>query len=268
VSRFEQLENQELRRKEEHGGALRGPQPLDAVRQALEQMLPGLCKPRIDAETGRLVVDGENRAGGRLKLWLEQLSDGYQVMLGVVLDFALRLVQANPPTPEFPNPLAAEAIMLLDEVDLHLHPTWQQRVIPDLLRTFPGTQFILTTHSPQVVTTVRKQHLRHLKDFQALEVPTETIGAESSRALADAFEVPSRPQALEEVKLLNRYVALAEHPDANPAEVLGLRQEIRRLFSDDEPMIELVDMTLEQKKLLAVMGLKLPALPAPTNGKH
>ena len=263
VAWFELLEGQELRRKEENGAGAAAPPLLDAVRQAIERMLPGVRKPRIDAETLRFVVDGENSDGETVKLFLDQLSDGYQVMLGVVLDFALRLVRANPPTADAPDPLAAEAIMVVDEVDLHLHPSWQQRVIPDLLRTFTGTQFIVTTHSPQVVTTVRKKNLRHLKGFQALEVPTEIIGAESSRALEDSFEVPVRPEGLDEVKLLERYIQLAEAPQSDANEVGRLREEVRQTFSDDEPAIELTDMTLEQRKFLGGLNLTLPAIPAP-----
>ena len=55
--------------------------------------------------------------------------------------------------PHYDNPLNCEAIALIDEVDLHLHPAWQQRVLDDLLRTFPNTQFIVSTHSPQVLTS-------------------------------------------------------------------------------------------------------------------
>jgi predicted ATP-binding protein involved in virulence len=58
--------------------------------------------------------------------------------------------------------MIAPALMLVDEIDLHLHPTWQQRVLGDLMRTFPGTQFIVTTHSPQVLSTVSREHIRVL----------------------------------------------------------------------------------------------------------
>jgi len=264
VAWFELLEGQELRRKEESRSRT-APPLLGAVRQAIERMLPGLSKPRIDADTLRFVVDGRNSEGKRVQLFLDQLSDGYQVMLGVVLDFALRLVRANPPTPESPDPLAAEAIMIIDEVDLHLHPSWQQRVIPDLLRTFPGAQLIVTTHSPQVVTTVRKKNVRCLKDFQAVEAPTEIIGAESGRVLEETFEVPVRPQELEEVKLLERYIEATEALESDPTEVGRLREKVRQTFSDDEPAIELTDMTLEQRSILGNLNLTLPPIPAPTD---
>jgi len=71
-------------------------------------------------------------------------------MLALVMDFARRLAQANP---HLKRPLEAEAILLVDEIDLHLYPVWQQTVIPSFRRAFPNTQLILTTNSPQVLAS-------------------------------------------------------------------------------------------------------------------
>jgi|JI6StandDraft_1071083.scaffolds.fasta_scaffold41922_1 predicted ATP-binding protein involved in virulence len=258
VAWFEQLENQELRQSK---GAAKS--PLEVVRRAIEQMLPGIKNPRMDAEdTRRFVVDSKNSDGVMVKLFLDQLSDGYQVVLGMVLDFALRLVRANP---EHPDPLKTQAIMIVDEVDLHLHPEWQQHVIPDLLRTFPGTQFVLTTHSPQVVSTVRKQFVRRLVDYQVVELPTEIIGAESGRVLVDAFDVPMRPRGLPEVKALEEYIELSESPHANPATLDEKHKEVLDTFTRDEPAIGLSEMARAHRQLLAGMKLELPVIPAPSD---
>jgi predicted ATPase len=71
--------------------------------------------------------------------------------------------------PHLKDPLSAEAVVMIDEVDLHLHPSWQQRVLADLLRTFSNTQFILTTHSPFVVEALNN----HLKRGKLGELPTQ-----------------------------------------------------------------------------------------------
>ncbi len=245
VAWFKLLEDQELRQKDAKASILA------PVRTAIERVLPGISNPRMDdTDTQRFVVDGVNSEGQTVKLFLDQLSDGYQVMLGMVMDFALRLVRANPPTAEHPDPLAAQAIMIVDEVDLHLHPEWQQRVIPDLMRTFTGTQFIFTTHSPQVVSTVRKKFVRRLVNFECCELPTETIGAESSRVLEEAFDVPVRAENLDEVRLLEAYIHLAETPGADVTKLAQKRAEVRQIFTDDEPAIELTDMAIEQRRVL------------------
>jgi predicted ATP-binding protein involved in virulence len=92
-----------------------------------------------------------NKAG--VTLDVRQLSDGERGVLALVLDLARRLIQANP---ELDNPLKdGKAIVLIDELDLHLHPIWQRTIVKDLTTTFPNCQFIATTHSPLVVGEVK-----------------------------------------------------------------------------------------------------------------
>lgn len=119
---------------------------LDAVRSAITQMFPDLTEPHIEVNPLQFVVKQNEQF-----LNIDQLSDGYKTLLGLVIDLSARMAMANPNSP---NPLAEQAIVMIDEVDLHLHPAWQKRVVSDLLRTFPNTQFILTTHSPYIVESI------------------------------------------------------------------------------------------------------------------
>lgn len=119
---------------------------LQAVRRAIELMFPDLSEPHIELNPLRFVVKKDGQF-----LNIDQLSDGYKTLLGLVIDLSSRMAMANP---KVSDPLAVESVVMIDEVDLHLHPAWQQRVVMDLLRTFPNTQFILTTHSPFVVEAV------------------------------------------------------------------------------------------------------------------
>ena len=82
---------------------------------------------------------------------VRQLSDGEKCLLALVGDLAKRLAIASPSMEE---PLKGQAVVLIDEVDLHLHPQWRHQAIPGLLKTFPECQFVLTTHSPQVLSNV------------------------------------------------------------------------------------------------------------------
>lgn len=81
-------------------------------------------------------------------LTLEQLSLGYRTLTTWMVDFARRLFEHYP---DSPNPLAEPAICLVDEIDLHLHPKWQRQIVGHLRSKFPRTQFIVTAHSPLVV---------------------------------------------------------------------------------------------------------------------
>ena len=83
------------------------------------------------------------------KLDVGQLSQGEKSLMSLVGDIARRLAMMNP---ALENPLEGEGIVLIDEIDMHLHPTWQRSVIGNLNKTFPNCQFILTTHSPIVIS--------------------------------------------------------------------------------------------------------------------
>jgi predicted ATP-binding protein involved in virulence len=140
---FYNKENEESRLKQERRDFDATLPELNAVRRCITTLFPNLSNPRFTLNPLRFVVsqDGE-------ELEIDQLSDGYKTMLGLAIDLSWRMAGANP---HLEDPLAAEAIVMIDEVDLHLHPAWQQRVVSDLLRCFPNTQFILTTHSSVVV---------------------------------------------------------------------------------------------------------------------
>ena len=86
-------------------------------------------------------------------LRIEQLSDGEKCLLAMAGDMARRLAIANP---ALTNPLEGNGVVLIDEIDLHLHPQWQKKIIPKLLKTFPHIQFIVSTHSPQVLSEIDK----------------------------------------------------------------------------------------------------------------
>ncbi len=142
-----------------------------------------------------LFIDNE---GKKQKLEYSQLSDGFRNMIGMVADIAYRCIQLNPHLRENAV-IDTEGIVLIDEIDLHLHPNWQRRVVEDLKHTFPKIQFIATTHSPFIVQSLKRQELINLDDInqqyfiqhspQELainKVATEIMGVENIRS--DNFE--------------------------------------------------------------------------------
>jgi predicted ATP-binding protein involved in virulence len=158
---FYNKENEEARLQKEKRSFDVTLKELDAVRHAINLVFPDISNPHIEVNPLRLAVtiNGET-------LDLMQLSDGYKTLLGLVIDLSMRMGLANP---HLEDPLSAEAVVMIDEVDLHLHPSWQQRVLADLLRTFSNTQFILTTHSPFVVEALNN----HLKRDKLGSLATE-----------------------------------------------------------------------------------------------
>ena len=147
---FKTEEDMELRRVRENSG-YKNPK-LNCVRDAIERMIKGYRNLRIELQPSRMIMT--NNAG--IDLQIEQLSGGYKAVLSVVADIAKRLSIANP---DSVNPLEEEAVILIDELDLHLHPKWQKCIVEDLKRTFPKCQFIISTHSPFIIQSLNAGEL-------------------------------------------------------------------------------------------------------------
>jgi predicted ATP-binding protein involved in virulence len=133
---------------------------------------------------------------------VSMLSDGVRAMVAMVADIAFRCVRLN-------GYLGREAvrqtqgIVLIDEVDIHLHPAWQQRVIGALRKAFPRIQFVVTTHSPQVLSTIRRENIRILPatrdEHEAVTPSFSPLAHEAGDALARVMETHKEPpMALQE----------------------------------------------------------------------
>jgi len=165
---------------------------LGAIDEAVARFLPGYRNLRLGGEDGRtLLIDHEGTSvPARL------LSDGERGALALVLDLSRRLAQANP---QMANPAAeAEAIVLIDEIDLHLHPTWQRQIVRNLVATFPKCQFIATTHSPQVIGEVEHGRIQIIADGQVYS-PTHSFGVDASRVLEEIMNVDPRAREVQEL---------------------------------------------------------------------
>jgi predicted ATP-binding protein involved in virulence len=178
--------------------SMRGERPaagraLAACQDAVGRFLPGYSNVRLDgADRPRLSIDR-----GATTIPVRQLSDGERGTLALVLDLTRRLAQANP---GLADPAAeAEAVVLIDEIDLHLHPKWQRQIVRNLRAAFPRCQFIATTHSPQVIGEVEHERIQIMADGQVYS-PTHSYGIDSSRVLEEVMD--SDPRAKEVQSLL------------------------------------------------------------------
>ena len=151
---FYNKENEEHRQQKAHKSFDVTLPELNAVRRAVEALFTDLHDPHIELNPLRFAI-----RQGQETLNIAQLSDGYQTLLGLVIDLSSRMAMGNP---HLEDPLTAKALVMVDEVDLHLHPKWQAHILADLLRVFPNTQFIVTTHSPFIVEALNN----HLKRAQ------------------------------------------------------------------------------------------------------
>jgi predicted ATP-binding protein involved in virulence len=163
---------------------------LAAMRAAARRFLPDCEGLRAETEGGpRLLIEKQGRT-----LDVRQLSDGERSMLALVLDLARRLSQASPGLDDTVRDGAG--VVLIDEIDLHLHPQWQRRVVGNLEETFPNCQFIATTHSPQVIGEMPHDKIRLIKDGKVYS-PSRSFGVDSSRVLEEVMDTKARNAGVE-----------------------------------------------------------------------
>lgn len=145
---FDLMEDQERRDREKLWDLGYKSPVLEAVRRALDEIVVGYKNPRIETRPLRFIMDRIDEDGSKHELRIEQLSEGYKIVIAMVADLAARMAEANP---EMGDPLNTSGIVLIDEVDLHLHPRWQREILIQLTEVFPNLQFIVSTHSPIIV---------------------------------------------------------------------------------------------------------------------
>jgi len=167
---------------------------LDALRDAVSALVPEFSNLRIQ-EQPRLgfVVDKRDKP-----FYLHQLSDGERGLLALVFDLTRRLAIANP---DSDNPIAeGVALVLIDEIELHLHPKWQRDVLQRLRDMFKACQFVVTTHSPLVLGEVPARCVRFLEFVDGkvcVTVPTEAYGMDANRILQELMGAPVRNRQIE-----------------------------------------------------------------------
>ena len=215
---------------------------LEAVRQAIYSLITGLSNLRIRRSPLRMTVKKQDR-----ELNVNQLSDGEKCLLAMVGDLARRLAIANP---GLEDPLLGDGIVLIDEVELHLHPKWQRDIIPALKKTFPNCQFIVTTHSPQVISHVHPEGVFILERDEAegliIMGAEGSYGRDSNSILEDLMEVPERPQKIKDsLQQLFKFI-----DDGNLDGAKELREELASEIGDDEPEFVRADVLIRRKEIL------------------
>ncbi len=200
----------------------------EVVRLAVLRCVPGADRMWFDGERSEIVLS----VGGRAQPF-SNLSAGQRMMLALVADIAIKAVTQNnylvpAETPAhsnepLPDVLAqTPGVVLIDELDVHLHPRWQRRVATDLKTTFPKIQIVCTTHSPQIIGEVALEEIRLLDDAALACAPAQSYGLDSNAILEDVMGAESRSQAVE--KAIEAVEDALEQGDLTTA-----REELERL---------------------------------------
>ncbi len=178
-----------------------GPVPeLEAVYAAMEnyyEQITGFnhVKVQYNIGTNELDIVYTDQTGEWMRIPISQLSDGYKSTISLISDIAYRMAVLNPQCLE--NVCAVtDGIVLIDEVDLHLHPLWQQRILNDLTSIFPKVQFIVTTHAPEVINSVPGKNVIIIENNLTSPAPVETYGKDANGILRSIMRVKERPEAI------------------------------------------------------------------------
>jgi predicted ATP-binding protein involved in virulence len=213
---------------------------LETVRNALIQFMPEFTNLTVRRSPLRMEVLKNGKP-----LTVNQLSDGEKCLMAMIGDLARRMAITNPLRND---PLQGEGVVLIDEIDLHLHPKWQRMVVPRLLEVFPNCQFLISTHSPHIITHVQPENLflltmteegltshppsysygktveRVLEDLMGLETTRPDEVSDTLRKIYDQIDKGQLEESKEAIdKLRNR---IGEDPDLVKASVLIKRKEL------------------------------------------
>jgi energy-coupling factor transporter ATP-binding protein EcfA2 len=201
---------------------------LEVLRRVVTELMPEFSNLRIQEPPDlALLVDKRGQP-----LQLHQLSDGERGLLALVFDLTRRLAIANP---DSNNPIAeGVALVLIDEIELHLHPKWQRDVLQRLRDIFKACQFVVTTHSPLVLGEVSARCVRFLEFVDGevrVVVPAEAYGMDANRILHELMDAPVRNEAVsDELKSLFELIDRENFDDARAA-IARLEEKL----GEDEP---------------------------------
>lgn len=186
LAKFE--ENSEIWRKLQSHMASSRDRQLTAVRTAISNFMPGFSNLRVRRKPRLHMSIDKN--GETLNVL--QLSQGEKSLMALVGDIARRLAMMNP---GLENPLNGDGIILIDEVDMHLHPSWQRSIIKRLTETFLNCQFILTTHSPLVISDYKHVLVYSLDNGELIQVPSQ-YGQDANTVLLDVMDTDIRNKTI------------------------------------------------------------------------
>ncbi len=217
------------------------------LEKAIKTMIPNACSVQYDKKLRDIRIQWKDSSDQDVLLSLYQLSDGYQGMMALTMDLIRRAFYLNP---NAEDPLSVEGIVLIDEIELHLHPRWQQNILKDLTDLFPNVQFIVTTHSPQVLTTVKGDNIRAISaGGNEAEYVSSPYGGESGRVLEEVLGVEQRPKT-DVLSKLKEYFDLIEAGSGESEDALALRLDIEKLTDGNEPMLVKADLAIKRVKWL------------------
>lgn len=236
--------------KQQKTGVIERPLLLRTVEKAICRSYERISSSRnttliFDLDTHRLALEFETADGRAQRFAMDEMSDGYKNTLSMIGDIAYRMAVLNPALgdrvlDETPG------VVLIDEVDLHLHPQWQQTILSDLHAVFPNVQFIVTSHAPAVINSVPREQIRILDNGEIYMPAAQTYGRDANSILREVMKVSERPADV--VQRLDTFYACMDKNDYEEAD--KMLTEIEQIVGTNDPDIAAARTALDLEKML------------------
>jgi predicted ATP-binding protein involved in virulence len=205
----------------------------ELVVQTLKQLLPDVTDIRIAPENNKISSPTAEFLTPYGWVSISSLGLGYRTVIAWMVDLSARMIQDYP---DSENPLAEPAVVLVDEIDLHLHPKWQRTIMSFLTERFPNVQFIVTAHSPLVVQAARNANLVLL------------------RREGDHVVIDNNPEVIENWRVEQVLTSVFELPSTLPADIEPLVERRRTILAKSS-------LTKKDKQELKELEAKIGNLP-------
>lgn len=227
---------------------------LSRIRFVIATLFSDLKKDHYTGLAGRRMSNNPTRKSSNIEsglvlltkteeIAINSLSSGEQNLILLFSDITKRLCLLNNGSE---NSLEGSGIVLIDEIELHLHPKWQRFIISNLSKIFPNIQFIITTHSPQIISGINNDQLFILKDGEVLKSTSSIQGRDSNGILEEIFQTPKRPQDITD--LINKVYKAIDNE--NKEEVNSALRELKSMTEDEDPILVRIGNLIRRLELV------------------
>ena len=199
----------------------------------------------FDLDTHKLVLEFESANGQAQKVAMDEMSDGYKNTLSMIGDLAYRMVVLNPILGEQVLE-KTPGVVLIDEIDLHLHPQWQQTILSDLHAIFPEVQFIVSSHAPAVINSVPREQIRILDHGEIFMPAAQTYGRDANSILREVMNISERPADIKQrMDLFYAYMDENNYKEADK-----VLTEMETIVGTTDPDIAAARTSLDFERIL------------------
>jgi len=216
---------------------------LNAITSAIKTSLESV-ESNVDVFYNRRIAEFcVKKSTGEIRPY-SLLSDGYRGVTSLIIDICRRIMMLNPQL-GVTAIKETSGVVLIDEIDLHLHPRWQQKVLDDLLRVFPKLQFIATTHAPSVIQSVKPENLMILDGESAYYPSCGVYGRDVNSILADIMDAKIRPEAIEQ-----RFLVIYDHISAGDISAATRElTELEKIVGENDAELSGIRVTIDLETL-------------------